>query len=238
MFHPQGPSFWELARQALSSTEHGYDLLAPKFEYTPFRTPDAVIEPAVASLLADRGCHSALDICCGTGAAMAQLRPYCRERVVGIDFSKGMLEQAHKLVHRAEGPAHIELVKGDVLEMDFRQEFDLAVCFGALGHILPRDEDRFVDNIYRALRPGGRFAVATGYSPPPRSRAYVLSKLFNTAMRVRNALIRPRFIMYYLTFLLPNAQHLLQRHGFTTEIREGLFPAPYSSFKLLVATKR
>ena len=40
MFHAKGPTFWELAVQALSSTEHGYDLLAPKFDYTPFRTPD------------------------------------------------------------------------------------------------------------------------------------------------------------------------------------------------------
>ena len=39
MFHPQGPTFWELARQALSSTQRGYDLLAPKFDFTPFRTP-------------------------------------------------------------------------------------------------------------------------------------------------------------------------------------------------------
>ena len=33
MFHPQGPTLWELAVQALSSTERGYDLLAPKFEF-------------------------------------------------------------------------------------------------------------------------------------------------------------------------------------------------------------
>ncbi|MGO9081297.1 MAG: hypothetical protein ACLQDY_20030, partial [Streptosporangiaceae bacterium] len=30
----------ELAMQALSSVEGGYDLLAPKFDHTPFRTPD------------------------------------------------------------------------------------------------------------------------------------------------------------------------------------------------------
>jgi hypothetical protein len=35
MFHPEGPSFWELVVQALSATERGYELLAPKFEYTP-----------------------------------------------------------------------------------------------------------------------------------------------------------------------------------------------------------
>jgi len=44
MFHPAGPTFWELAEQCLSSTERGYDLLAPKFDFTPFRTPDEILD--------------------------------------------------------------------------------------------------------------------------------------------------------------------------------------------------
>ena len=43
MFHGPGPTFFELARQVLSSTERGYDLLAPKFDLTWFRTPDRLI---------------------------------------------------------------------------------------------------------------------------------------------------------------------------------------------------
>ena len=48
MFHGLGPTFFELARQVLSSTERGYDLLAPKFDLTWFRTPDRLIESALA----------------------------------------------------------------------------------------------------------------------------------------------------------------------------------------------
>ncbi len=44
MFHPKGPTFLELTRQCLSSTEHGYDLLADKFDYTPYRTPEEVLQ--------------------------------------------------------------------------------------------------------------------------------------------------------------------------------------------------
>src|SRR4051812_33728448 len=87
MFHPQGPTFWELAVQALSSTERGYDLLAPKFDYTPFRTPDAILEQVAAHLTPFGPFDSALDVCCGTGAAMRVLRPLCRRRVVGLDRS-------------------------------------------------------------------------------------------------------------------------------------------------------
>ena len=63
MFHPKGPSFLELARQALSSTERGYDLLAPKFDYTPFRTPQWLLD-AVAKPLREMGpFRSGLDLC-------------------------------------------------------------------------------------------------------------------------------------------------------------------------------
>ena len=33
-------------------------------------------------------------------------------------------------------------------------------------------------------------------------------------MHVRNVLIRPPFIMFYLTFLLPRARHVLETVGF------------------------
>ena len=89
MFHPQGPTVWELLVQGLSSTEQGYDLLAPKFDSTPFRTPEAILGPAMAQLGGPASIATALDMCCGTGAALSHLRPLCRDRVVGIDLSQG-----------------------------------------------------------------------------------------------------------------------------------------------------
>ena len=50
MFHAKGPTFWELAVQAMSSTERGYDLLAPKFDYTPFRTPQFLLDAVARQL--------------------------------------------------------------------------------------------------------------------------------------------------------------------------------------------
>ena len=217
MFHPKGPTFLELARQALSSTERGYDLLASKFDYTPFRTPDAILESAAQHLRADAPFAAGLDLCCGTGAAMRMLRPLCRQRVVGIDFSQGMLEVARQRTVDAAGTAHLEFVRGNVLAMPFERAFDLAVCFGAFGHILRKDEPRFVSEIARVLKPGGRFVFTTFYPPPLWSPEYWLSRSFNAAMRVRNFLHSPPFIMYYLTFLLPQAKGLLEQHGFDVE---------------------
>lgn len=70
MFTPQGPTLRELAAQALSSVEHGYDLLAPKFDHTPFRTPDAILDAVARALRPIGPFDHGLDLCCGTGAGM------------------------------------------------------------------------------------------------------------------------------------------------------------------------
>ena len=67
IFRRGGPTFFELAKEVLSSTERGYDLLANKFDVTPFRTPDPLIENALAII---GQVDTAIDICCGTGAGI------------------------------------------------------------------------------------------------------------------------------------------------------------------------
>jgi cyclopropane fatty-acyl-phospholipid synthase-like methyltransferase len=121
--------------------------------------------------------------------------------------------------------------------MSFHEEFDLAVTVGSLGHILPQDQRQFVERIRAALEPGGRFAFVTSDMPPRLSRAYVLSRAFNAAMHVRNALFRPPFIMFYLTFLLPDAKRLLQEQHFDVAVYDDAFSGPFRSLKVVIATK-
>jgi ubiquinone/menaquinone biosynthesis C-methylase UbiE len=238
MFHPDGPSFMELLRQALSSTERGYDLLAPKFDATPFRTPDEILEPMARAIATTGSVRDALDVMCGTGAAMASLRPLCTERITGIDFSAGMLAEARTRVSKAAGSAEVELVRGDVLTMSFDRAFDVVVSTGAFGHILERDEPTLLGNIQRALRPGGRFVFPTAEPPSPRSPGFWLGHGFNAAMHVRNALIKPPFTMYYLTMLWPAVRAKLERAGFEVEVKRGVFGAPFAAAMLVVATRR
>ncbi|MCA9584876.1 MAG: methyltransferase domain-containing protein [Myxococcales bacterium] len=235
MFHPDGPTFLELMKQALASTERGYDMIAPKFDHTPFRTPGEVLGPMVGVIGEVR---SALDVCCGTGAAMRVLRPHCTERVVGIDFSQGMLDEARRRLADAPGDARVELVRGDALELPFDDEFDIVTSVGAFGHVLPEDEDRFVAGIARALVTGGRFVFVTAEAPTVGSRGWWMSHGFNAVMRVRNAVLSPQFIMYYLTFLWPDVHALLERHGFDVAVKRGLCPAPYGRAIVVIATKR
>lgn len=234
MFARGGPSLLELARQALSSTDRGYDLLAPKFDLTPFRTPDALLDAARPLLGPEGSIERGIDLCCGTGAGVQMLQPLCRERVVGIDRSAGMLAEAA----RRHAEVNAIWIRGDVLESPLRERFDLATCFGAFGHIVEEDEPRFVAAVRALLRPGGRFAFFTARPPGALNPGLWIARGFNAAMRVRNAVIKPPFIMYYLTFMLPRATALLESAGFSIETHTGLGPRPYDKLVFVIATRR
>ncbi len=166
------------------------------------------------------------------------LRPICRDRVVGLDMSAGMLEEAHRLNSDAPGDAALEYVRGNALSMPFDSAFDLAVSFGAFGHILPKDEGRFVGQIAHVLKPGGRFVFVTAYMPPLWSPVYWMAHGFNAAMHVRNLLWSPPFIMFYLTFMLPEAKMMLEANGFEVELPDVEFAMPWTGLRLVTATRR
>ncbi|HEY6788553.1 MAG TPA: methyltransferase domain-containing protein [Trebonia sp.] len=220
MFSPQGPSARELAVQALSSVERGYDLLAPKFDHTPFRTPDGVLDATAGALRPlgpfDRG----LDLCCGTGAGMRVLRPLCQGQVTGVDFSAGMLARARS--------AHPDArwVRADARALPFAGAFDLAVSFGALGHFLPAERPALFAGIHRALRPGGVLAFPVGAPQPVTSGRYWALLGFDLALRARNAVWRPPFVMYYRTCPLPAVCSDLTASGFTVTAVPLTAPGP------------
>jgi ubiquinone/menaquinone biosynthesis C-methylase UbiE len=209
VFSPGGPSARELARQALSSVEGGYDLLAPKFDHTPFRTPAGVLDATAGALRPLGPFGRGLDVCCGTGAGMEVLGSLCRGPVTGVDFSAGMLAQARS--------AHPEAgwVRADARSLPFAGAFDLAVSFGALGHFLPAERPALFAGVHRALRPGGIFAFPIGEPAPVTSGQYWALLGFDLAMRARNAVWRPPFVMYYRTCPLPAVGRDLTAAGFT-----------------------
>ncbi|WP_086727968.1 class I SAM-dependent methyltransferase [Streptomyces carpinensis] len=216
MFSPEGPTLRELAVQALSSVERGYDLLAPKFDRTPFRTPEPVLD-AVGSVLESTGPYDdGLDLCCGTGAGLDVLARVCRRTVTGVDFSAGMLAVAAERLPAA-GP-RAALVRADARALPFSSAFDLVVSSGALGHFLPAELPGLFGRVHAALRPGGLFAFPVLAPPRPRARAFWTLLGFDAVMRVRNALWRPPFVMYYRAFRFGDVRRELERAGFRVEL--------------------
>lgn len=105
---------------------------------------------AVASLNLKPG-ESALDLCCGTGDFLIPLRKAVSANglLVGSDFCLPMLDRA-----RAKDPAPLSL--GDACQLPFASDSFDAVTVGWGIRNVP-DIDRAHQEIFRVLKPGGRF---------------------------------------------------------------------------------
>ncbi|MFN8613865.1 MAG: class I SAM-dependent methyltransferase [Vulcanimicrobiota bacterium] len=224
---PGGPTLAELVVQGLSSIEGGYDRLSAKFDQSVFRTPDPVLDGLQSQFFP---CRSALDIGCGTGAVLQRLQPFASE-LVGLDLSRNMLARARAQL----GPDPV-LLRHDFLRTYWEGRFDLITSVGVLGHIPPGRQAEFFRRVWLALKPGGVFLTVVG-DLRGRPLVYLPALTFDTMMRVRNLLWRPTFVMYYLSFVLPRAQQVLESQGFACQIEEGHFPVPFAQLKVLKARR-
>jgi SAM-dependent methyltransferase len=100
-----------------------------------------------------------LDVGCGTGQlACRVIDTFPRARVVGCDFSHGMLAQA-----AARVPA-VPWVQGDACRLPFADRvFDVIVSTEAF-HWFP-DQRAALAELFRVLRPGGRLFVGVITTP-------------------------------------------------------------------------
>jgi len=130
-----------------AAVEAAYDAEAPTYDEHPY--PVEMQRKFVAELL--ETCPTdglVLDAPCGTGQYFALVAAAGR-RVVGIDQSAGMLEQA-----RAKGIA-VALHQVGLQELTADAEFDAVMTIDAMENVFPEDWPRVLANLHRALRPGG-----------------------------------------------------------------------------------
>ncbi len=99
-----------------------------------------------------------VELAIGNGRVAIPVALATGRRVIGIDSSPAMLEQAR--AHAAEAGVELELHEGDMRELALDEPAALVYCpFRALLH-LPTwaDRRRTFERVASALRPGGRFA--------------------------------------------------------------------------------
>lgn len=116
-----------------------------------------------------------LDVACGPGNTTRRLAEGLDEgRVVGVDLSLPMLEQAVSSGEPADG-ATVAYVRADVHQLPVADAcVDGAHCAAAL--YLVSDPDTVVADVARTLRPGGRFVGMT-LAPWPERPALPLTRL-------------------------------------------------------------
>ena len=113
---------------------------------------------AVLRGLRGAGSGQVLDVACGTGLLATRMRRELGARVVGCDFSRGMLAQA-AAQRRADA-----LVQGSALALPLAPgRFDAVVSTEAF-HWFP-DQAQALDEFFRVLAPGGRLLVSL-VNPP------------------------------------------------------------------------
>ena len=148
-------SRWLAERRAAVRAE--YDLEAAGYDDEPYPTTShrAFVDRLLATCPAG---GLVLDAPCGTGGYFEQVRRSGR-RVVGIDQSVGMLEQA-----RTRSIAD-RLVQTGLQEMAFEAEFDASMTIDAMENVPPMNWPTVLANLHRAVRPGGHLYMTVEEVP-------------------------------------------------------------------------
>jgi len=118
----------------------------------------------VVKLVGENNPKQILDIATGTGdlaLMMSQINP---ERIVGLDISEGMLQVGRQKVAKANLSNKIEMVVGDSENIPFPDNtFDaITVSFGVRNF---ENLDKGLTEIFRVLKPGGKFVVLETSNP-------------------------------------------------------------------------
>ena len=105
----------------------------------------------VVALLAPQAGERILDLGCGDGVLTQKLQRLGCD-MEGVDASPELIEAARRL--------ELNVSVLDAVDMRFRDEFD-AVFSNAALHWM-KDADRVIENVFAALRSGGRFVAECG----------------------------------------------------------------------------
>ena len=114
------------------------------------------------------GPSTVVDMSCATGLftrRLAKSNEY--DRVIGCDYSDSMLSEARRRINnhpelrkRTPGKTRLDLVRCDVGNIPMRTNSVNALHAGAAMHCWP-DLDAALSEIYRVLKPGGRYFATT-----------------------------------------------------------------------------
>lgn len=118
-----------------------------------------------------------LDLGCGPGLYTERLAEKGHQ-VTGVDFSLTSIDYARKSSHRKK--LNINYIHQNYLTLQEENRYDLVMMiFTDFGVLSPVDRNVLLENVYRALKPGGRFVfdvLNEGFLEKPGEREWQVAK--------------------------------------------------------------
>jgi len=109
----------------------------------------------------------ALDLCTGTGSVAIELAKQVGEKglIVGLDFSRGMLEKAGKKAKNSKID-QLHLVQANASQLPFKKSsFHAVTCSHAFYELKGYERAEAVNEVARVLIDGGRFCLMEHAKP-------------------------------------------------------------------------
>ena len=146
--------------------------------------PEGRLREELAERASLRRGDLALDLCTGTGAMLPALARRTGEGglVVGLDFSRGMLEQARR---KLAGTPGVALIRADAERLPFRDGCFRAIsCSHAFYELKGAGAERALEEVARTLTPDGRFVMMEhGLPERPLTRFLFYIRLLSMGLR-------------------------------------------------------
>jgi tocopherol O-methyltransferase len=133
--------FWETGKEGIEEATH--------------KLIDLVVETGTI------GAHTKVcDVGCGYGATARYLKSKTQAEVTALTISKAQWEYALKQDRESKNPRYI---LGDFLNSTLpSNSFDVVISIESSEHM--EDKQRFFEEVYRILKPGGRFVTCAWLS--------------------------------------------------------------------------
>jgi SAM-dependent methyltransferase len=138
------------------STSELYDGESHAWSRTdPVLLSDYTARPFILETVSPVDGARVLDLGCGEGYVSRQLAAQSPLRILGIDISSGMIEEA-RAVEEAS-PKGIEYRVATATDLDLEEEFDLILAVFLFNYLTCDEMVTVLERVHRHLAPGGRF---------------------------------------------------------------------------------
>ena len=150
-----------------------YDLFSKIYDFV-IRLHSRDVAGSLRRFIVDKarlsGGDKALDLCTGTGSVAVELAGQVGENglVIGLDFSRGMLEKAREKAFRLD-LKQLHLVQAYADQLPFKNlSFNGVTCSHAFYELKGKERAIAIDEVARVLRTGGKFCLMEHAKPQKR----------------------------------------------------------------------